>query len=176
MATIRRLREDEIEPLVEDLWLPFSREMAALDDHDALAGEGVRENGVAHRREQFGNDDRTTFVAEAAEDLVGYVSIEYAESPPVFARGDAGHVHELYVAADHRGEGLASDLFDRAVEWADERGCEQLKLGVHPDNEPARSIYREWGVRAGARASGPPAGVTYFPAGRIPPPPPPTLP
>ena len=145
MATIRPLREDEIETLVENLWLPFAEEMAARFDYDALAEEGVYENTVAYRREQFERDDWTTFVAEADGEIVGYVSIEYAESPPVFARGDAGHVTEIYVAPNDRGEGLASDLFDRAVEWADEQGCEQLKISVHPDNEPARSVYREWG-------------------------------
>ena len=145
MATIRYLREDQIETLIDDLWLPFAEEMAARFDYDALAEERVRENTIAHRREQFKSDDWTTFVAEADGDIVGYVSIESAESPPVFARGDAGHITEIYVAADHRGEGLASELFDRAVTWADEQGCEQLQIGVHPDNERARSIYHEWG-------------------------------
>lgn len=145
MATIRPLREEEIETLVTDLWLPFAEEMASQFDYDALAEEGVRENTIAYRREQFGDDDWTTFVAEGDDDLVGYISIEYAESPPVFARGDNGTVTELYVVPDYRGKGLASDLFERAVAWATERGCDQLKISVHPENEPARSVYREWG-------------------------------
>jgi GNAT superfamily N-acetyltransferase len=145
MATIGRLHEDDIEPLVEDLWLPFALEMAEVGEFDALAADGVRENALAHRREQFDNDDRATFVASEDGKLVGYVSVEYRESPPVFARGDAGFVHGLYVVPDSRGTGLASDLFGRAREWADEQGCAHLELGVHPDNEPARSIYREWG-------------------------------
>lgn len=144
MATIRHLHEGEIEALVEALWLPFAGEMADVDDHDALAGEGTRENAVEYRREQFENDDRATFVAEDG-DLVGYVSIEHRASAPVFARGDAGYVHGLYVIPDYRGSGLASELFERAREWADNRGCAYLSLDVHPDNEPARSVYREWG-------------------------------
>lgn len=145
MTTIRPLRADELESLVENLWVPFAEEMADVDEHDALAEEGLRENAVEYWREQFENDDRATFVAVDGEDLVGYVSIEHRASPPVFARGDAGFVHGLYVVPDYRGRGLASMLFERAREWADERGCVYLSLGVHPDNEPARSVYREWG-------------------------------
>lgn len=144
MTTIRPLRADDIDALVEDLWLPFAEEMADVDEHDALAEEGVRENAVEYRREQFANDDRATFVA-VDDDLVGYVSIEHRTSAPVFARGDAGQVHGLYVVPDYRGTGLASRLFERAREWANECGCTRLSLDVHPDNEPARSVYREWG-------------------------------
>lgn len=34
---IRRLREADVRPLVEGLWLPFAREMAELADRNALA-------------------------------------------------------------------------------------------------------------------------------------------
>lgn len=147
MPTIRPLGADEIEILVEDLWLPFAEEMADVSAFDALAGQGVRENAIEYRREQFENDARTTFVADSGEDLVGYVSVERRESPPVFARGEAGYVHGLYVLSEYRGTGLASRLFERAQEWASQRGCVHLSLDVHPDNEPARSIYREWGFQ-----------------------------
>ena len=145
MTTIRRLREAEISSLVEELWVPFAEETAEIDDHDVLADEGVLEHALEYRREQFENDDRAMFVAVEDDALVGYVSIQHRESRPMYARGDDGHVHELYLAPEHRGQGLASDLLEQAADWANDHGCEHLKIAVHPDNEPARSIYREWG-------------------------------
>ncbi|WP_231187193.1 GNAT family N-acetyltransferase [Haladaptatus sp. DYF46] len=138
---IRRLRGSELVRFVDELWLPFAREMAAMDDFDTLADSGVRENVFSYVKDRFSDDDIATFVAEE-DGLVGYVSVEKRSSPPVFARGPRGYIDGLFVCVDHRQEGVASALLSRAEAWARRLECEFVSLDVHADNHVARSLYR----------------------------------
>lgn len=145
---IRPLRGDDIDRLVDQLWLPFSREMADLDPYNELATD-VREYAIAYRQEQLEDADVATFLAVADETLLGYTVVTYSQSPPVFTRGPSGNVAEVYVARDHRGEGVATALMDRAEAWARDRGCEYVTLSVNEGNEAAQDLYesRGYGVR-----------------------------
>lgn len=155
--TVRHVREDELGALVDDLWLPFAREMAELDPSNELADD-VRDDAAAHRERQFADDDVATFVTavdggggdgEEVEDvdggLAGYAVVERSESPPVFARGPAASVEEVDVRPDYRGMGVATDLMDRAEAWGAERGCERAVLGVNADNDAAQRLYESRG-------------------------------
>lgn len=141
---IRRLREEDIEPLVADLWLPFAEEMAELDAHNELAGS-VREEARSYRRGLLADDDTVTFLAEDDASLVGYAVGAYGESPPVFARGPATNIEELYVRPERRKEGIGSELLDRLEAWARARGCERLTLSVNARNDDAIETYRARG-------------------------------
>jgi GNAT superfamily N-acetyltransferase len=141
---IRELRRDEIESLVFDCWLPFAEEMAALDEYNALA-EDIEEDALTHRREQFENEDVVIYVAVENGHLVGYVSAERSDTAPVFQRGMAVNVAELYVIKSHRREGVASELMDHAERWAAERGAERVTLSVNRANGSARALYNRRG-------------------------------
>lgn len=145
MMTIRHLRAGEMERLVDECWLPFREEMATVDEYNALENENVRESGIAYRRRVFRTSNRQTFVSVRDESLQGYLSIGIMDPPPGIARGSEGVIFELYVRPEVRGEGIATNLRVRAEQWARERDCTHMALFVHPDNEPARSIYRSWG-------------------------------
>ncbi|QOS12512.1 N-acetyltransferase [Haloferax sp. Atlit-4N] len=152
---IRPLRADEVDALVDDLWLPFAEEMGDIDDHDALAEDAdVRAEALDYRTEQVEAENTRMFVAVAAagaesdsaeRSLRGYVTVADADSPPVFARGSVAKVKELYVAPEARGEGVGTELLERAHEWGRDRGCERAALSVHADNDAARSCYESMG-------------------------------
>ncbi len=145
---IRRLDESELAAFVDDLYLPFAREMAAMDGYNALADEErVRESNTACRRDQLAKPDTRIWVAENDDGaLVGYVCAPVKDSPPIFERGATLSVAELYVVTDHRGEGLADELLDRAADWGEERGCEHLGLSVTAGNERALAFYENRGL------------------------------
>jgi ribosomal protein S18 acetylase RimI-like enzyme len=148
---VRRLREDEIPALVDDLWHPFAREMADLDSYNALVDrydeldDDAREDALAYRREQYRNDDHAIFVADRDGDIVGCAYVKDKETPPVFARGAEANISEVYVAPDYRENGLASDLLDRAEAWAADRDCEYVTLSVNAGNGIARRVYESRG-------------------------------
>lgn len=153
---VRPLRAGEIPALHDGCWLPFAREMAELDDHDALADDEaeLRDDNVAHKRERFVEDDSHTVVAIPDRDgltaddtpsFAGYASAEIGESPPVFARGDPVYVSELYVRPEYRGDGLAHRLLDAVEDWGRDCGCERAELHVHARNETAKRVYETRG-------------------------------
>jgi ribosomal protein S18 acetylase RimI-like enzyme len=161
---IRPLSESAVGRFVDELYLPFAREMAEIDAYNALADvETVRARTREYRREQLADGDVRIRVAvdgnggdgNDVEDgdgrtgdvgeLVGYVAAEIDASPPVFARGPTLAVEELYVVSGARGSGLADRLLDRVTEWGRERGCERVGLSVNADNERARSFYERRG-------------------------------
>lgn len=141
-ARVRPLREAEVERLVEELWLPFAREMADLDDYNELVDGGLaREHGVSYRHEQLADEDSRVWVAERGGEWLGYVRASVSAAPPVFARGPTLAVGELYVVPDARGEGVAGALLDRATDWGETRGCERVGLSVNAENDRARAFY-----------------------------------
>jgi len=149
--TVRRLREGDVPELVEDVWHPFAREMAELDSYNELIAsydqltDEARADAVAYRREQYRDDDHAIFVADRDGDIVGYAHVKDKETPKVFLRGAEANVSEVYVASEHRGNGISGELMDRAEAWADDRDCEYVTLSVNADNETARRVYESRG-------------------------------
>lgn len=149
-ARVRPLREDEaeIERLAEELWLPFAREMADVDDYNELVDEETaREHGLSYRHEQLADEDSRVWVAER-DGWLGYVRASVSSPPPVFDRGRTLRVGELYVVPDARGEGVADALLAWAADWGEERDCERVGLSVNAENDRARAFYERHGFEA----------------------------
>jgi len=145
---VRALRADEIDRLIDELWLPFAREMADLDTYNELVDD-VRADARSYREAKLADESSATFVATVDDELAGYVRVTAEQSPPVFARGSEATIGEVYVAQSHRGGSLATALLDRAESWAEDRGCEYATLSVNERNESAQAVYdaRGYSVR-----------------------------
>lgn len=83
-------------------------------------------------------------VAYAIRAGTAYVSVVGDRPVGYLLATGGGHVAELVVAPDARREGRGGRLLARAIADADGR----VTLFVHPDNEPAKSLYRQRGFRA----------------------------
>lgn len=139
---IRRPQREDVPAIVEDLWHPFAEEMAAVDPFDEL-DDDIMDDATSYRTELLERSDVGVWVAEDAGDLVGLATVEHQESPPIFARGDSAHIHELYVSPESRGSGLATELLARVERWAADRACEFISLDVNENNELALIFYRD---------------------------------
>lgn len=160
---LRRLHADEaaVRRYVEDLWLPYQRELERTVERHALAdGVDIVAEEVAFRRERLRGDEYRTWVAvdppagaesapaslaDAEGTLAGFVTTGVDAAPPVFDRPDRLVVGDLYVRERYRGTGLAETLVDRAGARADAAGCGQLVLDVDVDNERAVAFYERLG-------------------------------
>jgi RimJ/RimL family protein N-acetyltransferase len=88
------------------------------------------------------------FVAQAAESIVGRLSVARDPHPASFHVADLG----LMVAASQRRRGIGRALLEAAVGWAREAGVTKLELHVFPHNEPALALYEDFGfVKEGYR-------------------------
>ena len=71
--------------------------------------------------------------------VVGYV---VADTVPNHG-SPLGHVKDIAVDPDHRGEGVGSTLLERSIDVLDDAGS--VKLEVRASNDRAISLYREFG-------------------------------
>ncbi|WP_238392094.1 ribosomal protein S18-alanine N-acetyltransferase [Halorussus amylolyticus] len=85
--------------------------------------------------EDSGRDDSD------AESVVGYV---VADLVPNHGRA-FGHIKDIAVHPDRRGEGVGRTLLGRALAVLGTRGARSVKLEVRASNDPAISLYEEFG-------------------------------
>lgn len=156
---LRRLPADEavVRRYVEELWLPYNRDLEAVVDAHALADleeVDVVEEELAFRLDRLDEDGYRAWLAVDAGsdavpvdlaagdgDLAGFVTTEVETAPSVFDWPDRLVVGDIYVREPHRGTGLADDLLARAARRAREEGCAELRLDVDVDNDRASAFY-----------------------------------
>ena len=81
------------------------------------------------------------FLVAVDERVVGYV---VADAVPNHG-SPLGHVKDIAVHEDSRGEGIGSRLLTRAIGVLEAAGVGSIKLEVRAGNEGARSLYRDFG-------------------------------
>ena len=73
--------------------------------------------------------------------IVGYI---VADTVPNHGH-PLGHIKDLAVHPDRRGEGIGTQLLHRALSVLDEHGVRSVKLEVRASNDRARSLYEHFG-------------------------------
>lgn len=73
--------------------------------------------------------------------VLGYV---IADMVPEHRRR-LGHIKDIAVRDDRRGEGIGSELLERAIAVLEARGIPTVKLEVRESNDRARSLYHRYG-------------------------------
>jgi len=148
--------EGPLRRYVEQLWLPYHRELEATVDGHALAEDvDLVAEEVAFRRERIAttpqevwvavDDGRPPEVAEGEGRFVGFVTTDVDEAPTVFDRPDRLVVDDIYVRESYRGTGLARELVAHAADRARAAGCPELALDVDADNPQAAAFYEKLG-------------------------------
>lgn len=160
---IRRVRaaEGPIRRYVEELWLPFNREMGKVVEAHGLSSEFDIEAEIEWQIDRFDTpdtrlwvalddvDDSTAPLEEIDATFAGFISVSLDTSPSSFDWPDRLVIGDFYVAELYRGERLADQLVGRALQFAREDGCEQLALEVDVDNERALAYYEKLGFEVG---------------------------
>jgi len=93
------------------------------------------------------NPDGAVFVAEAGEELVGFLDV-WKDGPsraPMFKQVTFAHLENMVVDARYRRQGIAAALLSEARRWAAERGLNSLQLKVYSANTSAVSFYEKEG-------------------------------
>ena len=127
------------------------------DFHRALEpswpeGKTIRDDYIAYLDRQCAEHDGQILVAEVADTIAGFVCVvasthgDAPDDPAVYA-----WVHDIFVRAEHRRQGVATALMAAAETFARSRGARELRLGVLDRNANARAMYRGLGFRDYAR-------------------------
>ncbi len=138
---IRPAALDDIEPildLMEGLYAEDGSTSFVREAH-ARAARELLESPAYGRLWVFTVDRRP----------VGYLALTFGFS--LEYRGRDAWIDELYVAPEHRGQGLGRRAIDLAVEECRREGIQAIRLEVETANEAAGNFYRQAGFEDGAR-------------------------
>jgi ribosomal protein S18 acetylase RimI-like enzyme len=162
---IRTLPPEEaaVRRYVEDLWVPYHRDLEATVSSHALADDlDLVEQEVRFQLEKLEAEQYDVWIARSppddvaenntdAADLVGFVTTDVDTAPPVFDRPKRLVVGDVYVTDAYRGTGLVDELFERAAERARDARCSELVLDVDVDNDRAIACYEKLGFETARR-------------------------
>jgi diamine N-acetyltransferase len=88
--------------------------------------------------------DMAYFVAEAANNLIGYCKIG-ALDLPCTPTGNAQELHQMYVHSDYKGQGVAQQLMTWALDTFRSRAVDEVYLSVWSENPRAQRFYQNYG-------------------------------
>ncbi len=91
--------------------------------------------------------DVIVLVAERDGEVVGYVFAGIEPRSWKELRDTAGFIHDVSVAEDARGEGIAARLIEAAAEWLEARGMPRVMLWTAEQNEAAQHLFERLGFR-----------------------------
>ncbi len=84
------------------------------------------------------------FVAEDQDQLVGFI-VGSMKDRQGYKLDREGYVEDFFVAAEHRSQGIGTQLFSRLVEDFKKRGATHLALDAYAANQSAIDLYHQWG-------------------------------
>lgn len=156
---VLRLPADEaaVRRYLEDLWIPYNRELESIVDSFALADDvDVVAEELEWQLDRLESESHRAWVAvdgphdagnlaDIGGDLAGFIATDVDECPSTFDRPDRLVVCDVYVREPFRGTGLARELVDRARTRARESGCAEFELEVDVPNERAVAFYEKLG-------------------------------
>jgi RimJ/RimL family protein N-acetyltransferase len=114
--------------------------------------EKVTATDRQHRRRfrRSWTPEEAELVAVEGNRVIGQLSVSREDSPVTRHVASLG----MFVAADHRGQGVGTALMHECIRWAKAMGVEKLALSVYPDNDQARALYRKFGFEEEGRLTG----------------------
>jgi ribosomal protein S18 acetylase RimI-like enzyme len=94
-------------------------------------------------------DDAAVLVAEEDGSLTGIVSLWVR--PRLNWTAPEAWISELYVAPEHRRQGIAGALVDACIHEARRRGCHRVVLESARNRDDAHAFYRAYGFKHSGR-------------------------
>jgi len=90
------------------------------------------------------NDDiGDILVARNNDEVIAMVNILYTVSTALGSR--VGILEDMVVSSSGRGLGVGSKLLERALEFAEEKGCRRITLLTDHDNDGVHKFYQKHG-------------------------------
>lgn len=118
-----------------------------VKDYDAIHNEGP-----SRWADQFDISNWCLLTAHDAGRLIGGAVVAY-DTPGVDVlegRSDLAVLWDIRVAKEFRSQGVGTQLFVAAAEWAENRGCRLLKIETQNINVAACRFYARMGCTLGA--------------------------
>ena len=103
----------------------------------------LQNHSTANWAKELGDPAFDVRIAERDGRLVGYVKLGPPHLP-FEPRGEAAELRQLYVIEEMKGQGIAHELIQWAIERARGSGADFLYLSVFTENHRARAFYEKY--------------------------------
>jgi len=90
-------------------------------------------------------DENQVLVSDVDGRIVGFLMFTKQAKSMLRLRHSRAMINDLYIEEEYRGQGLASRLLERCLEYLKSRGVEEVRVSVSAENAPAISLYRKVG-------------------------------
>ncbi|MBW4670791.1 MAG: GNAT family N-acetyltransferase [Cyanomargarita calcarea GSE-NOS-MK-12-04C] len=131
--------------------LPMVAKICALHETWDNAKYGFLPNpeqGYERWLKRLATQERSVFlVAEDEGRLLGFVVATVEKEIPVYRLEEYAFVHDLWVEAEYRKQGVARELIMQTVERFQNLGVKQIRLDTVAINEAARRLFASCGFR-----------------------------
>lgn len=133
----QRLRELRLAALSDPI-----AAIAFLEDYTSASARPDEAWQTRAKNSELGRDQRVFVGSTETGTWAGMLVVLVEESRT--------HIVGVYMRPEHRGTGLAHELFREALDWSWQRGADQVRLWVHEENVRAEKFYASFGfVRTG---------------------------
>lgn len=101
---------------------------------------------IAYSKTYFENLNQTTILALEDDTVVACATLCYIEMMPTFDHptGKRAHLMNVYTQKAYRRQGIASEMLNRLIQEAREKGVTEISLDA---TESGRPLYEKWGFQ-----------------------------
>ena len=143
--SIRIATSDDVDSLVE-MWWESSRYHEELEPRFQYAPDAVKATREFMAK-QIQSENGCFWIAQADEEIVGYVEAMVVERPPIHAHRKVGHLGSIYVKPEARRKGLGTKLWNIAQDWLLSKDVATIGLMVATQNPQALEFWKKLNFR-----------------------------
>lgn len=143
MALIETAAKNDVDVLITLESALFAEDAGAHDPNADITWP--EREGRADFEQLMSSDDCLLLIARDGEQAVGFLAGYHAESSPTRQPVRYAVLRSLYVRADDRRSGAATDLCNHFIEWARENECAEAHVDHYAANASAGRLYETLG-------------------------------
>ncbi len=114
---------------------------------DFVLNKDAKQKMTAYLQSFFNSQEKTVFVAEQSNEIVGYIFGLIKNKAPVFEENVVGEIGDTFVREDMRGKGVGEELVKTVLEWVKQKGLKNVELNMYPDNKVADAFWDKMGFK-----------------------------
>ena len=141
---LRPATETDVESLLR-LWLALSAEGEAADPRYRMRRDAADAARIFIASQWLSDVDHRVVLAEAGERIVGFMTARVSPPHSVLQTPTTVMITDAYVDPEQRRAGIGRDLFEALIEWARDRGAEQVEVGTLALDHRAVAFWRSVG-------------------------------
>lgn len=115
---------------------------------DFVLNKDAKQKMIAYLQSFFNSKEKTVFVAEQSNEIVGYIFGLVKKKPPVFEENVVGEIGDTFVREDMRRKGIGEALVETVLEWIKQKGLKSVELNMYPENKVAAVFWDKMGLKS----------------------------